>query len=161
MGLPTGQSSFTKCSFMPWNEDGKRQNICAAEVTKAASLNPILRQINLPWSWWGIEHLDRKCGTFTTVFISYRGAKVPPLVGHQEGGGLYRIYSPPYRSWVQRWTYSAKTEGPSAHGGKRVRTELLQSYKAALWAAYQKALETAKALCNDLERLDDEHGERS
>ena len=79
------------------NEDGKRQNVCAAEVAKATSQNPIPRQINLPWSWWGTEHLDRKCRMFTTVFISYRGAQGPPLVGHQEGEGLYRIYSPPYR----------------------------------------------------------------
>ena len=34
---------------------------------------------------------------FTTAFISYRGAQGPLLVGHQEGEGLYRIYSPPYR----------------------------------------------------------------
>ena len=82
---------------MLWNEDGKRWNVCAAKVAKATSQNPILRQINLPWSWWGIECLDRKCGTFTIVFVSYRGAWVPPLAGHQERGGLYRISSPPYR----------------------------------------------------------------
>ena len=82
---------------MPQNEDGKRQNVCAAEVAKAASWNPIPRQINLPWSWWGIECLDRKCRTFTTAFISYGDAQGPPLAGHQEGEGLYRIYSPPYR----------------------------------------------------------------
>ena len=97
LGLPTGQSSFMKWSFMPQNEDRKRQNVCATEVTKAASQNPIPRWINLPWSWWGIKCLDRKCGTFTTAFISYGGAQGPPLVGHQEGEGLYRIYSPPYR----------------------------------------------------------------
>ena len=86
-----------KCSFVLQNEDRKRQNVCAAEVTKAASWNPIPRWINLPWSWWGIECLDRKCRMFTTVFISYGGAQVPPLAGCREGGGLYRIYSPPYR----------------------------------------------------------------
>ena len=96
-GIPTRQSSFTKCSFMPQNEDRKRQNVYATEVAKATSQNPILRQISLPWSWWGTEHLDKKCRTFTTVFISYEGAQGPPLVGHQEREGLYRIYSPPYR----------------------------------------------------------------
>ena len=65
------------------------------------------------------------------------------------------------QAWLQRQTYSAKTEGPGAHGRERVGTEPLQSYKVALWAAHQKALETAKALCNDLERLDDKHRERS
>ena len=79
------------------NKDGKRQNVCATEVAKAASQNPIPRWINPPWSCWGIEHLDRKCGMFTTAFISYRGAQGPPLAGHQEAEGLYRIYSPPYR----------------------------------------------------------------
>ena len=86
-----------KCSFMPQNEDRKRQNICATEVAKATSQNPILRWTNLPWSWWGIEHLERKCRMFTTAFISYGGAQGPPLVGCHEGEELYRIYSPPYR----------------------------------------------------------------
>ena len=94
-GLPTGRSSCTKCSFMPWNENGKRQNVCATEVAKATSRNPILRQINLQWSWWGIEHLGRKYRMFTTVYISYRGAQGPPFVWHWEGKGLYRIYSHP------------------------------------------------------------------
>ena len=93
LGLPTRQSSFMKCSFMPQNEDGKRQNICAAEVAKAASRNPILRWINLPWSWWGIKCLDRKCGTFTTVFISYGGAQGPPLVGHVKKEKGYTGYT--------------------------------------------------------------------
>ena len=62
---------------------------------------------------------------------------------------------------VQRQTYSAKIEGPGAHGGKKVGTEPPQSYEAVLRAAHQKALETAEALCNDLERLNDEHRERS
>ena len=96
-GLPTRQSSCMKCSFMPWNKGGKRQNECATEVTKAASWNPIPRQISLPWSWWGIECLEKKYGMFTTAFISYGGAQGPPPVGHWEGEGLYRIYSPPYR----------------------------------------------------------------
>ena len=56
---------------------------------------------------------------------------------------------------VQRQSYSAKTKGASAHGGKRVGTKPPQSYEAALWAAHQKALETAKALHNDFERFND------
>ena len=55
------------------------------------------------------------------------------------------------QAWVQRQTYSAETEGPGAHGGKRVGTKPLQSYEVALWAACQKVLDTTKALCNDLE----------
>ena len=57
--------------------------------------------------------------------------------------------------------HRVKTEGPGAHGRERVGTEPPQSYKVALQAAHQKALETAEALCDDLERLDDEHRERS
>ena len=64
------------------------------------------------------------------------------------------------KAQVQRQTYSAETKGAGAHGGKRVGTEPLQSYEAALWAACQKALETAEALCNNLERLDNKHRER-
>ena len=62
---------------------------------------------------------------------------------------------------VQRQTYSTETKGPGAHGGKRVGTKPLQSYEVALWAACQKALETVEALHDDLERLDNEHRERS
>ena len=62
---------------------------------------------------------------------------------------------------VQRWTYSAETEGPGAHGRERVGTEPLQSYEVALQAACQKAIETTEALCDDLERLDNECRERS
>ena len=55
---------------------------------------------------------------------------------------------------LQRWAYSAKTEDLGAHGGEWVGSDTLQSYEAALRAACQKALETAEALQNDLERLD-------
>ena len=56
------------------------------------------------------------------------------------------------QAWVQRQTYPVETKGPGAHGGKRVGTDPLQSYEAALWAAHQKALETTEALHDDLER---------
>ena len=62
---------------------------------------------------------------------------------------------------LQRQTYSTKTEGPGAHGGERVGTKPPQSYKVALQVACQKTLDTTEALCDDLERLDDEHRERS
>ena len=62
---------------------------------------------------------------------------------------------------VQRQSYSAETKGPGAQGRERVGTEPLQSYKVVLWATCQKALETTKALHDDLERLNDEHRERS
>ena len=62
---------------------------------------------------------------------------------------------------LQRQMYSAETKGPGTHGRERVGTEPLQSYEVVLWATHQKALETAKALHNDLERLNDEHRERS
>ena len=57
--------------------------------------------------------------------------------------------------------YSTKTKGPGVHGRERVGTEPPQSYEVVLWATHQKALETTKALCDDLERLDDKHRERS
>ena len=62
---------------------------------------------------------------------------------------------------VQRWTYSVKTKGPGAHGGEGVGTQPLQSYEVVLWTTHQKALATAKALLDDLERLNDKHRERS
>ena len=51
---------------------------------------------------------------------------------------------------LQKQMYSAKTEGPGAHGRERVGTEPPQSYEVALLATCEKALETAEALCDDL-----------
>ena len=39
---------------------------------------------------------------FTTACISYRGVQGPPPAGHQEGEGLYKIYSPPYMPSYRR-----------------------------------------------------------
>ena len=57
--------------------------------------------------------------------------------------------------------YSAGVKDLGAYGGEWAGLDLLQSYEVALWAACQKALETAEALQSDLERLDDEHMGRS
>ena len=65
------------------------------------------------------------------------------------------------QTWLQRQTYSAKAKYLGAHGGEGVRLDPLQSYKAALSAAHQKALKTAKALQSDLERLNNECRGRS
>ena len=61
----------------------------------------------------------------------------------------------------QRQTYSAEAKDLGAHGGEGVGLDPPQSYEVALWATHQKALETTKALQNDLERLDDERKGRS
>ena len=50
LGTPPRQLYCMRCSFMLQNEGRERQNVCAAEVAKAAYQNPIPRQINLPWS---------------------------------------------------------------------------------------------------------------
>ena len=62
---------------------------------------------------------------------------------------------------LQRWMYSAEAKDLGAQGGEWVWSDPSQSYEVALWAAHQKALETAEALQSDLERLDDEHRGRS
>ena len=65
------------------------------------------------------------------------------------------------QTWLQRQTYSTEAEDLDAHGGEWARSDTLQSYKAALQAAHQKALETTEALQNDLERLNNEWRGRS
>ena len=60
----------------------------------------------------------------------------------------------------QRWTYMTKTQNLDAHG-REWELDMPHSYKAALWAAHQKALETAEALQSDLNRLDNEHRGRT
>ena len=60
----------------------------------------------------------------------------------------------------QRWTYTAKTQNSGARGREQ-ESDMPHSYEAALWAAHQKALETAEALQSDLNRLDNEHKGRT
>ena len=62
---------------------------------------------------------------------------------------------------LQRWTYSTKAKDLGAHGWGWVGSDPPWSYEVVLWATCQKALETAKALWSDLERLNDEHKGRS
>ena len=60
LGPPTSWLSCMRCSFMLQDGGRKRWNICAAKATKAAYWNLILRQVNLPWSWWHTKCLGRK-----------------------------------------------------------------------------------------------------
>ena len=60
----------------------------------------------------------------------------------------------------QRQTYMTETQNLDACGRER-ELDMPHSYKAALQAACWKALETAKALQSDLNRLDNEHRERA
>ena len=62
---------------------------------------------------------------------------------------------------LQRQMYSAKAKDLGAQGGEWVGLDPLQSYKAALQATHQKALETMETLQDDLESLDKECRERS
>ena len=55
----------------------------------------------------------------------------------------------------QRQTYTTETQNLGAHG-REWESNMPHSYKAALWAACQKALETAEALQSDLNRLNNE-----
>ena len=55
----------------------------------------------------------------------------------------------------QRWTYVAKTQNLGACR-REWELDMPHSYEAALWAAHRKALETAKALQSDIDRLNNE-----
>ena len=54
---------------------------------------------------------------------------------------------------LNRWAHSAAPGDLDPQGGKWVRLDRQGSYEVALWVACQRALETAKALQSDLERL--------
>ena len=45
-------------------------------------------------------------------------------------------------TWQQRWTYMTETQNLGARG-REWELDMPHSYEAALWAAHQKALETA------------------
>ena len=63
--------------------------------------------------------------------------------------------------WLHRWAYPATTGDLDLQEGGWVRPDQQESYKAALQAACQRALETAEALQSDLERLGKEQREKS
>ena len=97
---------------------------------------------------------------YHSVYLLWRCPGSPSCRASRRRRAIQDILSS-LQTQLQRQTYSAKTEGPGAHGRERVGTEPPQSYEVALWAACQKALETTEALHNDVERLDDEHRGRS
>ena len=76
---------------------------------------------------------------YHSVYLLWRCSGSPSCGALQRRRAIQDILSS-LQAWVQRQTYSTKTESPGAHGGKRVGTEPPQSYKVALWAACQKAL---------------------
>ena len=97
---------------------------------------------------------------YHSVYLLWRCPGSPSCGASRRRRAIQDILSS-LQAQLERWTYSAKTKGPSAHGRERVGTKPPQSYKVALQDACQKAWETAKALCDDLERLNDKHRERS
>ena len=100
------------------------------------------------WDVYHSMYLLQRCPGSPSCGVSRRRRAIQDILSYLQ-------------TWLQRRMYSAETKGPGAHGRERVGTEPLQSYKVVLWATCQKALETAEALCNDLERLDDERRGRS
>ena len=62
---------------------------------------------------------------------------------------------PSLEAQQQSWTCMTETQNLGTHGGEQ-ESDMPHSYKAALWAAHQKALETAEALQSDLNRLNNE-----
>ena len=62
---------------------------------------------------------------------------------------------------LQRQMHPTATEDMSPHRGGWAGLGQQESYKAALWAAHHRVLETTKALQSDLERLRSEQRRRS
>ena len=62
---------------------------------------------------------------------------------------------------LQRWTHPTATKDLGPQEGEWLGLDQQGSYEVALWAAHQRALETAKALQSDLERLGSERRRRS
>ena len=92
---------------------------------------------------------------YHSVYLLRRSPGSPSCMESRRKRAIQDILSS-LQTWLQRQTYPAKAKDLGAHGGEWVGSDPLQSYEAALWAACQRALETAKSLQGDLERLDNE-----
>ena len=89
---------------------------------------------------------------YHSVYLLWRCPGSPSCGASRRRRAIQDILSS-LQTRLQRQMYSAKTEGPGAHGRERVGTEPPQSYEAALWATCQKALETAEASAMTLRGL--------
>ena len=161
LGLPTGQLSCMRCSFMLWNEGRKRWNICATEVAKVTYPEPNPKVDQSAMELVGYRMSRREMwDVYHSVYLLWRCPGSPSCGASRRRRAIQDILSS-LQTRLQRRMYSAETEGPGAHGRERVGTEPLQSYEGVLWATCQKAVETAEALCDDLERLNDKYRGRS
>ena len=107
--------------------------------------------------WMSRKEIRDMCHS---VYLLRRSPGSPSCVESRKRRAIQDILSS-LQTQLQRWTYPTEAEDLGAHGGEWVGSDPLQSYEVALWATCQRALETAKALQGDLERLDDEHRGRS
>ena len=97
---------------------------------------------------------------YYSVYLLRRSPRPPSCVESRRRRAIQDILSS-LQTQLQRQMYPAKVKVLGAHGGEWVGLDPPQSYEVALWATHQRALETAKALQGDLERLDNEHRGRS
>ena len=97
---------------------------------------------------------------YHSVYLLRRSPGSPSCMESRRRRAIQDILSS-LQTQLQRQMYPAKAEDLGAHGGEWVGSDPPQSYKVALWAAHQRALETAEALQGDLERLNNECRGRS
>ena len=97
---------------------------------------------------------------YHSMYLLMRSPQSPSHVESRRRRATQDILSS-LQTQLQRQMYPAKAKDLGAHGGEWVGSDPLQSYEAALWAASQRALETAKALQGNLERFNDECRGRS
>ena len=97
---------------------------------------------------------------YYSVYLLRRSPGSPSCMESRRRRAIQDILSS-LQTQLQRRTYPTEAKDLGAHGGEWVGLDPPQSYEVSLWAAHQRALETAKALQNDLERLNDECRGRS
>ena len=90
-----------------------------------------------------------------------RGSPGFPSCGEQQRRRTIQDILSSLTDQLHRQAYPTTTGDPDLQEGGCVTLDQQEPYEVALWAAHQRALDTAKALQTDLERLSREQRERS
>ena len=97
---------------------------------------------------------------YQSIYLLWRAPGLPPCGAQPRKKAIQDILSS-LKDWLHRRGCSATTANQEPQEEEQVRPSQWGSYKEALRVAHQRALDTAKALTSDIERLSQRRREGS